>query len=170
MIWERVPGLMKNAGRYRNPALFVGENKGCVDCVSAIPFSMLFAFIGMREFGLAANLMSLGAIDFGRVVDGSVVMIENIVHKSPQENKIQVIRQAAFEVSRPIFFGVMIILMVYIPIMTFSGMGGILYRPMAITVATAVLGSLLLVLVFVPALYHWIERIRPKPATFGRDI
>lgn len=135
--------------------LLLGEISGALIVASVIPFSMLFAFIGMREFGLAANLMSLGAIDFGMVVDGSVVMVENIVHKL-QKNKDgnveTVISSAAKEVSRPIFFGVLIILMVYVPIMTFQGMEGILYRPMAITVAAAVLGSLLLVLIFVPAL------------------
>ena len=135
--------------------LLLGEISGAIIVAMVIPFSMLFAFIGMREFGLAANLMSLGAIDFGMVVDGSVVMVENIVHRM-QQNKDQksddLVISAAKQVVRPIFFGVLIILMVYVPIMTFSGMEGILYRPMAITVAAAVLGSLLLALVFVPAI------------------
>jgi len=135
--------------------LLLGEIRGALIVASVIPFSMLFAFIGMKEFGLAANLMSLGAIDFGMVVDGSVVMVENIVHRlqtdkdTPRE---QAIAEAAKEVARPIFFGVLIILMVYVPIMTFEGMEGILYRPMAITVVAAVFGSLLLALIFVPAL------------------
>ena len=93
----------------------------------------------------------LGAIDFGMVVDGSVVMVENIVHGLQKEkgaNKSEIIRKSAQQVVRPIFFGVLIILMVYVPIMTFSGMEGILFRPMAITVAAAVLGSLLLALDF----------------------
>ena len=135
--------------------LLLGEIRGALIVALVIPFSMLFAFIGMREFGLAANLMSLGAIDFGMVVDGSVVMIENMVRKlqtDPDRPKTDVIREAAHEVARPIFFGVLIILMVYVPIVTFSGMEGILYRPMAITVATAVFGSLLLTLVYVPAI------------------
>jgi len=135
--------------------LLLGEITGALIVASVIPLSMLFAFIGMREVGLAANLMSLGAIDFGMVVDGPVVMIENIVHKL-QHNKEQpvmlTIRRAAHEVARPIFFGVLIILMVYVPIMTFSGMEGILFRPMAITVATAVFGSLIFALVYVPAI------------------
>ncbi len=135
----------------------LGEIRGALIVASVIPFSMLFAFIGMREFGLAANLMSLGAIDFGMVVDGSVVMVENMVHRLQESEKnkqpkIPVMRQAAHEVARPIFFGVLIILMVYVPIMTFSGMEGILFRPMAITVATAVFGSLILALVYIPAL------------------
>ncbi len=135
----------------------LGEISGALIVAMVIPLSMLFAFIGMREFGLAANLMSLGAIDFGMIVDGSVVMVENIVSslqkdKSKSKNKDEIIRKAAMQVARPIFFGVLIILMVYVPIMTFSGMEGILFRPMAITVATAVLGSLLLALIFVPAI------------------
>ena len=135
--------------------LLLGEISGALIVATVIPFSMLFAFIGMREFGLAANLMSLGAIDFGMVVDGSVVMVENIVHrlqKDTSKNKGEVIREAAMQVVRPIFFGVLIILMVYVPIMTFTGMEGILYRPMAITVAAAVFGSLLLALIYVPAI------------------
>ncbi len=135
--------------------LLLGEISGAIIVALVIPLSMLFAFIGMREFGLAANLMSLGAIDFGMVVDGSVVMVENIVHglqKGKGKNKDEIIRKSAQEVVRPIFFGVLIILMVYVPIMTFSGMEGILFRPMAITVAAAVFGSLLLALIFVPAM------------------
>lgn len=136
--------------------LLLGEISGALIVASVIPFSMLFAFIGMDQLGLAANLMSLGAIDFGMVVDGSVVMVENIVHKLQEsqgkKSKLLIIREAAHEVARPIFFGVLIILMVYVPIMTFSGMEGILYRPMAITVAAAVFGSLLLALVYVPAI------------------
>jgi len=133
----------------------LGEIRGALIVASVIPLSMLFAFIGMREFGLAANLMSLGAIDFGMVVDGSVVMMENVVHRLQKDNsssRVETISAAAKEVSRPIFFGVLIILMVYVPIITFRGMEGILFRPMAITVATAVFGSLILALVYVPAM------------------
>lgn len=136
--------------------LLLGEITGALIVASVIPLSMLFAFIGMDELGLAANLMSLGAIDFGMVVDGSVVMVENIIHKLSHDQsdkpRLLVIREAAHEVARPIFYGVLIILMVYVPIMTFSGMEGILYRPMAITVSTAVLGSLILALVYIPAM------------------
>lgn len=142
--------------------LLLGELSGALIVAMVIPLSMLFAFIGMREFGLAANLMSLGAIDFGMVVDGSVVMVENIVHrlrgKDDSETKDEVIEKAAKQVVRPIFFGVLIILMVYVPIMTFSGMEGILFRPMAITVAAAVLGSLVLALVFIPAMSSLVFR------------
>jgi cobalt-zinc-cadmium resistance protein CzcA len=136
--------------------LLLGEISGALIVAMVIPLSMLFAFIGMREFGLAANLMSLGAIDFGMVVDGSVVMVENIIHRlqgrKEGENPDETIISAGKQVVRPIFFGVLIILLVYVPIMTFSGMEGILYRPMAITVAAAVLGSLLLALIFIPSI------------------
>ncbi|MGD9931712.1 MAG: efflux RND transporter permease subunit [Mangrovibacterium sp.] len=147
--------------------LLLGEFSGAIIVAMVIPFSMLFAFIGMREFGLAANLMSLGAIDFGMVVDGSVVMVENIIHRlhgsDKKEPAAETILKAARQVVRPIFFGVLIILMVYVPIMTFSGMEGILYRPMAITVAAAVLGSLLLALVFVPSISVLVFRRGVKP-------
>ncbi len=147
--------------------LLLGEITGALLVAAVIPLSMLFAFIGMKEFGLAANLMSLGAIDFGMVVDGSVVMVENIIHrlqhKKNEENTEDLIIKSSQEVVRPIFFGVLIILMVYLPIMTFKGMEGILYRPMAITVAAAVLGSLLLVLVFVPAMSAIVFRKGIKP-------
>ncbi|MGQ8335622.1 efflux RND transporter permease subunit [Sunxiuqinia sp. A32] len=146
--------------------LLLGEISGAIIVALVIPLSMLFAFIGMREFGLAANLMSLGAIDFGMVVDGSVVMVENIIHRlrdSKKEESEQEIIVAAKQVVRPIFFGVFIILMVYVPIMTFSGMEGILFRPMAITVAAAVLGSLVLALVFIPAMSALIFKSGVKP-------
>lgn len=147
--------------------LMLGELSGALIVALVIPFSMLFAFIGMRQFGLAANLMSLGAIDFGMVVDGSVVMVENISRQLQNRNKEDssdtTIIRAAQQVGRPIFFGVLIILMVYVPIMTFSGTEGILYRPMAITVAAAVLGSLLLALVFVPAVASLVFKRGVKP-------
>jgi heavy metal efflux system protein len=136
--------------------LLLGEITGAIIVATVIPFSMLFAFIGMQQFGLAANLMSLGAIDFGMVVDGSVVMVENVVQrlrkKNDNETVDSIVISAAKQVARPIFFGVLIILMVYVPIITFKGTEGILYRPMAITVATAVFGSLLLALVYIPAI------------------
>ncbi|WP_299578526.1 CusA/CzcA family heavy metal efflux RND transporter [uncultured Sunxiuqinia sp.] len=147
--------------------LLLGEFSGAIIVAMVIPLSMLFAFIGMREFGLAANLMSLGAIDFGMVVDGSVVMVENIIkrlrEKQGGKDTDEVIIKAARQVVRPIFFGVLIILMVYVPIMTFRGMEGILYRPMAITVAAAVLGSLLLALVFIPSVSALIFKRGVKP-------
>jgi cobalt-zinc-cadmium resistance protein CzcA len=155
--------------------VLLGDVRGALIVASVIPGSMLFAFIGMREFGLAANLMSLGAIDFGMIVDGSVVMVENIAHrfeKDGRSNPLATMMAAAHEVVRPIFFGVLIILMVYLPVMTFSGIEGILFRPMAITVATAVLGSLILTLVYIPAIASFVYRngVQTKPMPWFENM
>src|SRR5205085_4170757 len=107
-------------------------------------------------FGVSANLMSLGAIDFGMIVDGSVVMIENSVHQLESSKKerslLDVVRAASQEVARPILFGVAIIIAVYLPVFTLQGLEGRMFRPMAITVCSALLGSLILALTAVPTL------------------
>ena len=134
--------------------LFLGDIRAALIVASTIPLSMLFAFIGMQWLGLTANLMSLGAIDFGMIVDGSVVMVENfarrLTHKEPNLTKIQSIAGAAKEVGRPILFGILIIIAVYIPIMTLQGIEGKMFKPMALTVGFALVGSLLLTLTFIP--------------------
>jgi cobalt-zinc-cadmium resistance protein CzcA len=109
----------------------------------------------MALFGVSANLMSLGAIDFGMIVDGSVVMIENSVHRlerSRNNRILESVRIASHEVARPILFGVAIIIAVYLPILTLQRLEGRMFRPMAITVCSALLGSLLLALTVVPTL------------------
>jgi cobalt-zinc-cadmium resistance protein CzcA len=122
-----------------------------------IPLSLLVAFLAMREFGVSANLMSLGALDFGLIVDASVVMVENFVRRLQAQGVIapdarrDVIREAAFEVGRPVVFGVAIIVAVYVPIFTLEGLEGRMFRPMAFTVCAAVLGSLVLALTYIPA-------------------
>lgn len=131
----------------------LGNLRAALIVAAVIPLSMLCTFIGMNGLGLSANLMSLGAIDFGMVVDGSVVMMENIMrhlHHKPNEERLQAILESAKEVARPIFFGVLIIIMVYVPILSLQGMEGKLFSPMAIAVGFAVLGSLFLALTFVP--------------------
>lgn len=134
--------------------LFLGDIRAAIIVASTIPLSMLFAFIGMRWLGLTANLMSLGAIDFGMIVDGSVVMVENFArrftHKDPDTSKLQLIGAAAKEVGRPILFGILIIIAVYLPIMTLQGIEGKMFKPMALTVGFALVGSLLLTLTFIP--------------------
>ena len=134
--------------------LFLGDIRAALIVASTIPLSMLFAFIGMEWLGLTANLMSLGAIDFGMIVDGSIVMVENftrrLTHKQPDETKIQLTASAAKEVGRPILFGILTIIAVYIPIMTLQGIEGKMFKPMALTVGFALLGSLLLTLIFTP--------------------
>lgn len=142
--------------------LFLGNVRAALIVAATIPLSLLFAFLGMRWLGLSANLMSLGAIDFGMIVDGSVVMTEHLVralHDDEEAGRLQKgwaarsarLIQLGGEVARPIFFGVLIILLVYVPILTLEGLEGRMFRPMAITVAIALFGSLLLALAFIPA-------------------
>lgn len=134
--------------------LFLRNWRASLIVASVIPLSMLIAFGGMHLFGVGANLMSLGALDFGLIVDASVVMVENFVRKLEEgssEDRRSIFLSAAVEVGRPILFGIAIIVAVYIPIFTLDGMEGRMFRPMAFTVVTAVLGSLLLALTFVPS-------------------
>lgn len=137
--------------------LFLGNVRAALIVAAVIPLSMLFGFMGMAVFGVSANLMSLGAIDFGMIVDGAVVMMENSVrrlHKrDPNEefHAIDRVRRAAHEVGRPIVFGVAIIIAVYMPVFFLEGLEGRMFRPMAITVCSALLGSLVLALTVVPA-------------------
>jgi heavy metal efflux system protein len=135
--------------------LFLGNLRAALIVAAVIPLSMLFGFVGMAAFGVSANLMSLGAIDFGMIVDGAVVMMENSVRRLSGKNEattLDAIRQAAHEVSRPIVFAVTIIIAVYLPIFFLEGLEGRMFRPMAITVCAALLGSLLLALTVVPSL------------------
>jgi cobalt-zinc-cadmium resistance protein CzcA len=136
--------------------LFLGSVRAALIVALAIPLSMLFAFGGMLRFGIAASLLSLGAIDFGMVVDSSVVMIENCVrhlaHTPDGRGRREVIRDAAVEVRRPTLFGELIILIVYLPILTLEGVEGKLFRPMALTVIFALAGSMVLSVTLMPAL------------------
>lgn len=136
---------------------FLGNLRAAMIVALAIPLSMLFAFSGMLRFGISASLLSLGAIDFGMIVDSSVVMIENCVrHIAHGDNRrrsmLQVVRDAAVEVRRPTMFGELIIMIVYLPILTLEGTEGKLFRPMALTVIFALLGSMLLSLTLMPVL------------------
>src|SRR5580704_17051366 len=142
--------------------LFLGNLRAALITAAIIPFSMLISFLGMRLFGISANLMSLGAIDFGMIVDGAVVMMENSVHRLEEghgrESALESVRHAAHEVVRPMTFAVIIIIAVYLPILFLQGMEGRMFRPMAITVCTALAGSLLLALTMVPLLTSVIFR------------
>jgi len=118
---------------------------------------MLFAIIGMRYFGISANLMSLGAIDFGLIVDAAVILVENCVrHIAHGDNRrrplIDVIRDAALEVRKPTMFGELIIMIVYLPILTLEGIEGKMFRPMALTVIFALIGSMIMSLTLMPVL------------------
>ncbi len=122
----------------------------------AIPLSMLFATNLMYGFGISASLMSLGAIDFGLIVDSSVIMVENCIHRLAHRpdgsSRLQVIRDAAIEVRKPTMFGELIIGVVYLPILMLQGTEGKLFRPMALTVLFALFGSLILSMTLMPAL------------------
>jgi cobalt-zinc-cadmium resistance protein CzcA len=135
--------------------LFLGNLRGAFVVALAIPLSMLAAFSGMLQTGIAASLLSLGAIDFGMVVDSSVVMVENCVRRLAADkhaSKLAVIRDAAVEVRRPTLFGELIIMIVYLPILTLEGIEGKLFRPMALTVIFALAGSMVLSMTLMPAL------------------
>ena len=138
--------------------LFLWNVRASLIVAVVIPLSMLIAFIGMKAFGLTANLMSLGAIDFGLIVDGAVVMIENFISRLNVAGKLQkqerrsVIRFSALEVGRPIVFGIAIIIAVYLPLFALEGLEARMFRPMALTVVCALIGALVLTLLLVPAL------------------
>ena len=122
-----------------------------------IPFALLFAATCLNLKGIPANLLSLGALDFGMVVDGAVVMVENIVRHMTHEqnssrNSMEVVREAAHEVQRPVFYAIAIIITAYLPIFTLQRVEGRLFRPMAWTVAFALLGALMFSMLIAPVL------------------
>lgn len=138
--------------------VFLGDLRAGLIVALAIPMAMLFGFCGMLQAGVAGTLLSLGAIDFGIVVDSSVVVVENIVkrlaHSGPLvgHKRLRVIRDAAVEVRTPTVFGQLIIMIVYLPILTLQGVEGKMFRPMAITVMFVLTGSLILSLTLMPVL------------------
>lgn len=136
--------------------MFLGNLRAGLIVALAIPLSMMFAFAGMWQFAIAGSLMSLGAIDFGLIVDSSVIQIENAVrhvaHDKTKRRMIDVVRDAAIEVRKPTMFGELIIMLVYLPILTLEGIEGKLFRPMALTVIFALIGSLVLSLTLMPVL------------------
>jgi heavy metal efflux system protein len=137
--------------------LFLGNVRGALIVSFTIPFALLFASICLDLRHISANLLSLGALDFGMVVDGAVVMIENIVrHLNRPEREFHTpterIREAAHEVQRPVFFAIAIIITAYLPIFTLQRVEGKLFKPMAWTVAFALLGALIFSMLIAPAL------------------
>ncbi|MEN9635066.1 MAG: hypothetical protein RL077_3470 [Verrucomicrobiota bacterium] len=143
--------------------LLLGNIRGALIVALAIPLSMLFAMIGMVELHIPGNLMSLGAIDFGLIIDGAVVMVENILRHlgekqhqlgrklTPAERAHEVLASAK-EVASPLFFGVLIITMVYVPILALQGIEGKMFKPMAIVVMLALGGALVLAATLMPVL------------------
>ena len=137
--------------------LFLGNGRGALVVALTIPFSLLFAATCLRLKGIPANLLSLGALDFGMVVDGAVVMVENIVrhlgHREPSyKTPTERIRDAAHEVQRPVFYAIAIIITAYLPIFTLQRVEGRLFHPMAWTVVFALLGALLFSMLVAPVL------------------
>jgi heavy metal efflux system protein len=139
--------------------LFLGNFRGAIIVALTIPFALLFAATGLRLKGIPANLLSLGALDFGMVVDGAVVMVENIVrHLTLRKNAngsktvLESISEAAHEVQRPVFYAITIIITAYLPIFTLQRVEGRLFKPMAWTVAFALLGALLFSILVAPVL------------------
>jgi cobalt-zinc-cadmium resistance protein CzcA len=155
---------------------FLGNVRAGLIVAAAIPLSLLFAFNLMTRVGIAGSLMSLGAIDFGLVVDSSVIMVENSMRRLGAEGRVrsrlEVVRDASIEVRRPTMFGELIILIVYLPILTLEGMEGKLFRPMALTVAFALFGSMVLSLTLVPVLCSWFlpERISDRSEWLPRRL
>ncbi|HON76949.1 MAG TPA: CusA/CzcA family heavy metal efflux RND transporter [Spirochaetota bacterium] len=144
--------------------LILGNFRAALLVALSIPLSMLFAFSGMLQLGISASLMSLGAIDFGLIVDGSVVMVENIIRRLDEAarsgiqssaEKLALIREAAAEVGKPVVYGVFIIMMVYIPILSLSGIEGKMFKPMALTVIFALSASLLIALFLMPVVARY---------------
>jgi cobalt-zinc-cadmium resistance protein CzcA len=137
--------------------LFLGNVRGAFIVALTVPFALLFAATCLKLRGIPANLLSLGALDFGMVVDGAVVMVENIVrHLSHQDTSykttLERIRNAAHEVQRPVFFAIAIIITAYLPIFTLQRVEGRLFHPMAWTVAFALIGALLFSMLVAPVL------------------
>ncbi|MCP3978530.1 MAG: efflux RND transporter permease subunit [bacterium] len=135
--------------------VFLGNLRAGLIVALAIPLSMLFAGSLMLQAGIAASLLSLGAIDFGLIVDSSVIMVENCVRRVAQrrdQSWMDTIREAALEVRKPTMFGELIIMIVFLPILALEGVEGKLFRPMALTMVFALLGSLVLSLSLIPVL------------------
>lgn len=156
--------------------LLVGDIRSSLLVASVIPISLLGAFIGMKLSGVSANLMSLGAIDFGLIVDGAVVMVENIVRRSGDKKllsngRLHFFLDSCMEVVRPVLFGVLIIMLVYVPILFLAGVEGKMFRPMALTVLFALTSSLLLTMVVIPVaamLFLKVEHAHHTPWIFRK--
>jgi cobalt-zinc-cadmium resistance protein CzcA len=141
----------------------LGNWRAALIVAAAIPLALLFAITGMTRFGISGNLMSLGAIDFGLIIDGAVVIVENVVRqlgakqhqlgrRLTTDERLHAVVAASKQVGTPMFFGVLIIAVVYLPILALSGIEGKMFHPMAMTVMLALGGSLVLALTLMPAL------------------
>ncbi len=146
-------------------SLMLGSVRAALITAVTIPLSLLFAFVCMHFAGIPANLLSLGAIDFGIIVDGNLVMVQHIVRRlaerggEPHERSVDdTIRRAAIEMQRPVFFSMVIIIAAYLPLLTLERVERRLFTPMAYTVCFALIGALMLSLTLVPVLATWVFR------------
>ena len=155
--------------------LFLFNVRTAIIVAITIPFALMFAFICLDWRHIPANLLSIGAIDFGILVDGAVVMVENVFRElalrnegdhAPEYDLIDVIRAAAHDVERPIFYGVAVIIAGYLPIYALAGPSGRLFQPMADTMSFALIGSVICALVILPVLCSYLLRGRIKEPTF----
>lgn len=143
--------------------LLLGNLRGGLLVALVIPLSLLFTFISMRFFGVSGNLMSLGALDFGLIIDGAIVVVENVSRRLSETRARGravrgVVRDATAQVIRPVLFGTAIIMIVYIPILSLQGIEGKMFRPMAIAVLSALAAALVLAVTLVPAASTWLFR------------
>ena len=145
--------------------LFLSNFRASLAVVVIIPLSLLATFLGLKIMGVPANLLSLGAMDFGIIVDGAVIVIENIMHRLAEkgegmrdEERREVITEAATEVGRPTLFSMLIIIAAHIPIFALQRHEGRIFQPMALSVTTALVGSLIFSLTLVPLLAYWMLR------------
>ena len=148
-------------------SLFLYNVRAALIVALTIPLSLLFAFVFIDLQGVPSNLLSLGAIDFGIIVDGAVIMAENILRRLSErrpapDRVVAEVQAAAVEVARPLTFAVLIIMTVYVPILTFQRIEGKLFRPMALTISLAVIGSLLITLTVIPVLSSLVFRRPPS--------
>ncbi len=156
--------------------VFLGNLRAGIIVATAIPLSMLFAANWMMRFGMAGSLMSLGAIDFGLIVDSSVIMVENSVRKLSMRERnasvIETVREAAIEVRKPTMYGELIIAIVFLPVLALEGIEGKLFQPMALTLLFALGGSLILSLTLMPVLTSLFikGRINVKEPWFLRAV
>ena len=155
--------------------LFLGNIRGAIIVAITIPFALLFASICLDLRHISANLLSLGALDFGMVVDGAVVMVENIVRHMNRRDEaaktpFERIRAAAHEVQRPVFYAIGIIITAYLPIFTLQQVEGKLFKPMAWTVACALLGALIFSMLIAPTLASFFSKERQSMAKSGHGI
>ena len=155
--------------------VMLGGLRASVVVLAAIPFSLAFAFLLMRYFDLSANLMSLGglAIALGLLVDGAVVMVENIDSRlrdaGPDEAVVHIVARSCFEVARPILFSLLIIVIVFLPLFTLQGVEGKTFKPLAQTMSYAMLGSLLFAMLFVPVLASVLMK-RPRNGGEHKEV